>query len=561
MIKIICPECGFSSEVSSSSNCGICSNCRELYMFDVAVKLGELGEIKTRKIKDYRIAQKESIKSENLTDLGEASVNLLAINPDDFLSKYYFAYVKRKLGDDSLIIDFLNEDSHIATEDQYEEIVNHVIDNCEKDDKSNVLIFLSNIDLPSKEFKKIKFLELFDSRYPVEETIIIEKCIELPVEEEEEVELSYEEKLFSDFSFCKDEANSNNVVAQRVLGYHYLYGEFTLVNEELGMKYLSVAADNGDEAAMEYIARDIIISNIVEKKEKCMKYLERLIEHDSSEGLFLAGKCYVDGIFVDIDYSIGVMYYKKSAAKNNASAQNNLADCFSLGRGVDVNIDKAIELWEMASIGGSGAAYYNLGKCYYDGDKVRQSRTKAFEYFKKGSELNHAECCYELSNCYSLGKGVKNSYNKANEYLELAISLGSADACFSKANSVYLDNSGREALYNKAISLYPNKISFKFALSKFYYWKNYKLDEGDFEVFNEALQSGYRNANFYLAECYYSGKGVKSNFSKAITHIKSFCGEYFDLESIKYEISYNTKLRSYDSDCKKLAKEIVKKYK
>ena len=112
------------------------------------------------------------------------------------------------------------------------------------------------------------------------------------------------------------------------------------------------------------------------------------------------GECYYYGKGVGVDKHKAFEWYKKSAEQGYASAQCNLGYCYEKGIGVDVNKHKAFEWYKKSAEQGNASAQYNLGYCYRNGIGVDVDIQRAFEWYKKSAEQGNGKaqkCLEELS--------------------------------------------------------------------------------------------------------------------------------------------------------------------
>ena len=86
------------------------------------------------------------------------------------------------------------------------------------------------------------------------------------------------------------------------------------------------------------------------------------------------------------DYSQAALQWKKSVARGNADAMNNLAFLLYYGYGVTKDLDAAIDLWRVASFAGNSESQWHLGNAYKDGVGVQQDGVKAYAWYRCSEE-------------------------------------------------------------------------------------------------------------------------------------------------------------------------------
>ncbi len=107
---------------------------------------------------------------------------------------------------------------------------------------------------------------------------------------------------------------------------------------------------------------------------------------------FMIGRMYKNGYFVEKDVVQAKAWYRKSAMKGLASAQNA------------------------------------LGLAIFQGEGDRHDKAEALKWYLKAAEQNHVGAQYNLAIMYSAGYGVWRDYVKALMWLELAASQGHENA-------------------------------------------------------------------------------------------------------------------------------------
>lgn len=130
-------------------------------------------------------------------------------------------------------------------------------------------------------------------------------------------------------------ADAGDVQSQFELGINYYHGTKDIPkNEELAIKYLTLASDNGNSKAAFSLGR------IYEKNNNLKQ---------------------------------AVIYYERAAKENNALALDNLAIIYQYGRGVTKDIEKAEQLFLAAKSNGSELSERNLALLYKQEGKYNQA--------------------------------------------------------------------------------------------------------------------------------------------------------------------------------------------
>lgn len=150
----------------------------------------------------------------------------------------------------------------------------------------------------------------------------------------------------------------------------------------------------------------------------------------------------------------------------------------------------AIDYYKRAAALKSTHAFYQLGNIFEQGLGVEKDSKAAFEYYQEGSLLVDGKCSCKLGDFYHIGKYVKEDGVRAQELYFKALQENYYDA-YTQLGILYFNGAqGIEADSNQAIK----------------YWEN-------------ALEKGCSNANYYLGLAYVKGEDAKYNFDKAKAYL------------------------------------------
>ena len=122
----------------------------------------------------------------------------------------------------------------------------------------------------------------------------------------------------------------------------------------------------------------------------------------------------------------------KSAEKNNAAAQYNLANIFLPPESAEYR-----DWMEKAAKNGMPEAYLSLGNYYYQRGEMEQT----IDNFEKAAAQGNSQAMMLLSELYAAGEGVAENPQKALDYLKQAAEAGDEDAIISLIQR-YLSGTG-----------------------------------------------------------------------------------------------------------------------
>jgi TPR repeat protein len=108
------------------------------------------------------------------------------------------------------------------------------------------------------------------------------------------------------------------------------------------------------------------------------------------------GGCYVRGLGVQRNFVVAAEWFRRGAVQGYALAQDNLGACYSSGRGVLLNHAEALKWYRLAATQGNASAQNHLGLCYLKGLGVRQSSSEAAAWFAKAAAQGNASAKINL---------------------------------------------------------------------------------------------------------------------------------------------------------------------
>ncbi|MBQ9786685.1 MAG: sel1 repeat family protein [Lentisphaeria bacterium] len=125
----------------------------------------------------------------------------------------------------------------------------------------------------------------------------------------------------------------------------------------------------------------------------------------NSEAEYIAAKIILaDKSRSDEDLSKAVEYLKKAAGKKHHPAIYLLGKCYDEGLGVELNLTEAVKLFENAAQAGNGDAAYQLALCYATGNKgVKKDYKQAVMWLYRAACAGNADAAARLANYLAFG--------------------------------------------------------------------------------------------------------------------------------------------------------------
>ena len=237
-----------------------------------------------------------------------------------------------------------------------------------------------------------------------------------------------------------------------------------------------------------------------------------LTENSNGVAEYYIGKCYENGLDVEVDLVKANGWYEKAAKQGHVEAQFHLGYNYEQGHGVHNNYDLAMEWYQKAAEQGFVDAQVNLGYLsyrlhYYDDGLM---------WFQKAAEQGNAEAQYEVGNYYDDGILKEADYDKALEWYEKAAEQGYSKAQY-ELGYYFEKGLGVKKDFDKALEWYQKaaKQGYKLALEK---CRKATVDGNvkAIESLKKAAEQGYADAQFELGHIYEDGLGVEANLDQAI---------------------------------------------
>lgn len=208
--------------------------------------------------------------------------------------------------------------------------------------------------------------------------------------------------------------------------------------------------------------------------------------------------------------------YRKAAEQGIPKGYYNMGVCYEKGYEVDVDFKQAIEWYTLAADSGYASAQYNLAQMYYDGRGTARDYAKAADLYAKAASQGHVKAQYNLGLCYHEGKGMQKNDTLARHWLGLAADSGQVDAMYVLAG-IYAgmyDTTWAIMWYSRAADEKYVKAQAAAAIMLLAVGDtaSVRLAVG---YLKEAAATGNALAQEVLGTCYYTGRGVDTNYDEA----------------------------------------------
>ena len=130
---LVCPNCGNREFEGADANNNLitCAYCATSFVAEIGQRLAKVEVDKTKELKNLNERLKTAIRIGNPKEITDAANEILNINKDSYVAKYYYAYGSRELGEVGHINEFYAKAPRACdcTPDEANEIVLHIIKN------------------------------------------------------------------------------------------------------------------------------------------------------------------------------------------------------------------------------------------------------------------------------------------------------------------------------------------------------------------------------------------------------------------------------------------------
>lgn len=250
-----------------------------------------------------------------------------------------------------------------------------------------------------------------------------------------------------------------------------LYGYGLLKNNTLALQHLRKAADKGNLAAQNLMAR-----------------YELLHENNPEKALY---------------------WFKKAADSNDIQAQMYCAAAYLFGYGVKENQNMARKYYIAAAKNNNPIAQYTLAEYFLD-SRNAQNRKLGLIWLNKAVELGNPQAIMKQGELYAEGKDLTKDTNMARTLLEKAVKQGSVPAMYQMgALEQQLE------AYEKAKDWYKKAADKEYSPAQVALAKLYLKEGLPFSNVNDgflwmlkAAQNNSKDAQLELAKMYKEGIGV-----------------------------------------------------
>ena len=302
-------------------------------------------------------------------------------------------------------------------------------------------------------------------------SLLINENIEDPVKYDSEKEdlLADSIKVLMDkhrydeaFVLAKRGVEEGSVISTHLLAVMYYNGYGTEKLDSLAHKYSGIAAENGYPASQRIYGLNFIHARgCSEDEEEGVRWLELAAQNNDADAQACLGEIYSEGWgCVNPDLTKSFKWTRNAAEQGNVISQEQMSFKYFDGIGVNKDYIKANEWLRRAIDNGSITACANLGISFRDGVGVPVDYHQAEKLFLQGAELGDSYAACLLGHLYTwFLRDGEESFKKALHWYEKASDMGSEKATELLLKE-YLGNSILGVLKNgEKADFYRNRLN------------------------------------------------------------------------------------------------------
>ena len=287
-------------------------------------------------------------------------------------------------------------------------------------------------------------------------------------------------------------------------------------------------------------------------EEAAYEIMKEETEQGNAYAMADMGKMYVQGIFVEADWTKAQEWYEKTLKamlivedrKENTYLEYRIGKMYQYGLGTGENLLEAAKWFEMASAKEHKYALYSLGMLFLHGKGVEQDEEKACQLFQRSHKKGNPYSSFELGKLYEAGRGTERNMELAEKCYRVAF-LGFLnlekksrdDTLWYRIGMMFLRGIGTEADEKEAEKYLRKSMDYgnthaTYQLAKLYIrqetekLKSNPEEIPDYEKIKQALNwlvaaSEQRNpfADYALGKLYADGELTAKDMEKVFYHL------------------------------------------
>lgn len=356
---------------------------------------------------------------------------------------------------------------------------------------------------------------------------------------------------------CLAYAEKNgDIMASGLIGQMLFDGIELQQDKSHGYMLMTTAAEKGDLMSLERLLRLHVegveyLNDLQHYKELYKVAIDDGVKSNIPYACYLKGCCLQKGIFDEVDEKKAFFFMKMAADEEIPEAQYELALMYQYGLGVEADHYAFFSYLGQAASNGYLDAIALLGKCYSN-DPYWKHQKRTFDLLNYAYNHGRNDVEWQLAVAYMNGYGTDICEEKAYPLYQKAAEEGNADAQIALCKCYFRENSFLGRNYKlcaqwgeQAILQGIKEVRFQTAYASLEIGKDERAkelylelaDEGNAAAMNnyacslsdpeekaiwfeKAANNGDSFGYWNLGNLYKDGRGVKQDYSKALSLFK-----------------------------------------
>jgi TPR repeat protein len=297
---------------------------------------------------------------------------------------------------------------------------------------------------------------------------------------------------------------------QALLGTMYYYGKRIEKNAKLGLKWLTIAAEEGVlSAQIELAFHNKLLHEksgeepLGEHARKAANWFRAAAGQGHSNSQLQLGLMYLEGVGREQDVEAAERWLqrvRRTAEEGQGDAQFCLGLMYEEGRGVEMNEGDAAMWYQKAAAQGIVEAQHNLARLHFLGRGVKQDDDEAAKWFRKAALQSNASATHMLGRMYEAGRGVAKDEGLAAWLYRVAAVRGITQAQ-NDLTQLAIRGIARAQCELADMYLYGQVVK--------------QDDDEAAKWYRKAAEQGYLSAQLELGRMHEIGRGVTKDTTEA----------------------------------------------
>lgn len=286
---------------------------------------------------------------------------------------------------------------------------------------ANMLLFSNDDNDKEKGVSYLKKgIELGDCKSMLRYGLMLQEGKEIPMNKEESLK------------YIKMAADKQNVAA---IGYYgrFLYNGLGKIkpNQEEGVKYLKLAADKNDPESMTLYGLILRAGKVVPmNKKEAVKYFKMAVNCNYPKGYYFYGIALFQGDGIPKNIKEAIKIWKKGIELNDSDCAIAYSEILLEGNGIQQNKKDGLQIQKKFADKCDKIASFRYAEHLLNGDGIQKDNNGAIKYFTISAEKKNPDAMARLGLIYLNGEIVPPNKEKAIYYLKKSASYGIDGPCF-----------------------------------------------------------------------------------------------------------------------------------